>query len=441
MSRISYTRRQVCQLGLSSLAGLTMLDLAACGSSPSTGSSPNISMQLSFWGDASRNKLTQAAIKAFQKDSHPNTHFSTWFADFSSYFTKLNTQIAGGTSPDLIQMDMSYVKQYADDKQILDLTALTANKTIDVSDFDESLLTNSKYNNVLYGIPLGSNYECLIYDTALIKEAGVDAPPTTWTWDDYASYASKISKALSAKGIFGSHDASGAMDVFEIWVRQNGHDVYTADGKAGFTLDDVQTWFEYWSALRKSGACATAQIQATVTGSGPSAQLLAKGKSAFASGHSNQFSGYQKLTKDTLALQLIPLDAGKQPGNYQKPSMLMSIAPNSKNTDEAAKFINFITTQPDGVKAIGIDRGIPGSKRGLAALTPTLKAVDQATITYSATVTTNNQSRPKTVLDPSAAGKVLTNLGTVSQAVAFGRLTPAAAASQFLQNTQKTLAG
>ncbi len=444
MSNNSYTRRQVCQLGLSTLAGAAMLDLAACGGSTTTtttgnNSNPNVTLQLSFWGAASRNKLTQAAIKAYRKDGHSNTKVNSWFAAFSTYFTKLNTQIASGTSPDLIQMDMGYVKQYADEKQILDLTSLVNNKTLDLSDFDQTLLTDSKYNGVLYGIPLGGNYECMFYNTNLVQQAGVGAPPTTWTWDDFASYAGKISKALSSKQIYGSADASGAMDMFEIWVRSNGHDLYTASGQAGFTQDDIQTWFEYWDAMRKAGACAPAQLQATDTSAGPATALITKGKTAFATAHSNQFSGFQALITDPLKLQFVP--TGKQVGNYLKCSMMMSIAANSKNTDAAANFIQFLITNPDGVKAIGLDRGIPGSARAIAALTPTLKPIDQAVINYSAAIASNKQGRPKTIVDPAAAGKVLTSLGTVSQSVAFGKLSPAAGASQFFQNTQKTLAG
>lgn len=441
MTKISYTRRQVCQLGLSGLAGLTMLDLAACGGSTPTGSTsnPSVTMQLSFWGAASRNKLTQAAIKAYQKDGHSNVKINSWFEAFSTYFTKLNTQIASGTSPDLIQMDMGYVKQYADEKQIMDLTPLINNKTLDLSDFDQTLLADSSYNGVLYGIPLGGNYECMMYNSKLIQEAGVGAPPTTWTWDEFASYAGKVSKALSAQKIYGSSDASGAMDMFEIWVRSNGHDLYTTDGKAGFTQDDVTTWFEYWDAMRKSGACAPAQLQATDTSAGPATALISKGKTAFATAHSNQFSAFQTLSTDTLTLQFVP--TGQQVGNYLKCSMMMSIAANSKNAQEAAKFIQFLITNPDGVKAIGLDRGIPGSTRAINALTPKLKAVDQAVITYANAVVSNKQIRPKTILDPAAAGKVLTNLGKVSQSVGFGKLSPAAGASQFFQNTQKTLAG
>ena len=262
MSRILYTRRQACRLGWSGVAGLAMLDLAACGS-PTTstvagGSSETL--QLSFWGDASRNKLTRSAITSFQQ-SHNGITINSWFADFNSYFNKLNTQIAGGGIPDLIQMDMAYVAQYVNQHELLDLTSLTDDKTIDLSDFDQGLLANSEDNKVIYGIPLGGNYECMIYDTQIIQDAGLSAPPKSWTWADFADYTTKISKALAAKKIVGTQDSSSAIDIFEIWVRQHGRELYTTDGKIAFTADDAASWFSYWSDLRKAGGCASAYGQ------------------------------------------------------------------------------------------------------------------------------------------------------------------------------------
>jgi multiple sugar transport system substrate-binding protein len=434
MSRISYTRRQFCQIGLSGLAGLTLLDLAGCGSS-STGAASE-TMQLSFWGPASRNKLTQAAIKAFEQE-HPNITIHSWFADFSVYFNKLNTQIASGSIPDLIQMDMSYVAQYVKEQELLNLTSFVNDKTIDLSDFDQGMLKNSLVNGVNYGISLGGNYECMIYDTSLIQQAGVGNPPTTWTWDQYASYALSISKALKSKGVYGSPDASGAIDMFEIWVRQHGTELWTTDGKVAFSVDTVASWFSYWDSLRKSGACAPAQLQASVTGSGPSSSLLATGKAAFATGHSNQFSSYQDLTPHPLALQTVP--TGAMPGNYLKPSMLMSIAAKSKYAKDAATFINFLITDPKGVKAIGLDRGIPGSARARAALEPTLKPVDKAVLAYAALVASSGQTSPRTVLDPPGAGAVSTALSNVSQAVAFGKQSISAGAQSFYQQAVKAV--
>jgi multiple sugar transport system substrate-binding protein len=434
MSRISYTRRQFCQIGLSGLAGLSLLDLAACGGS--TGAAATETMQLSFWGPASRNKLTQAAIKAF-KEEHSNIDIHSWYADFSVYFNQLNTQIASGTIPDLIQMDMSYLAQYVNEHELLDLTSFVNDKTIDLSDFDQGMLKNSEDKGVLYGISLGGNYECMVYDTVLVQQAGVGAPPTSWTWEQYATYAANLSKALKSKGIYGSPDASGAMDMFEIWVRQRGKELWTTDGKVAFTVDDVASWFSYWDGLRKSGACAPAQLQASVTGSGPSASLLAKGKTVFATGHSNQFSSFQALTKNTLALQTVPTGSG--PGNYLKPSMLMSISAKSKYAKDAATFINFLITDPKGVKAIGLDRGIPGSARARTTLAPTLKPADKAVMSYADLVASSGTASPRTVLDPAGAGQVSTELSNISQAVGFGKQSITAGAQTFYQNAVKAI--
>lgn len=431
MSRTYYTRRQVCQLGVSSLA---MLGLASCGSTSTTPS--NETLQLSFWGDASRNKLTKNAINAYHTN-HTNVTIHSWFADFSSYFNKLNTQIAGGTTPDLIQMDMSYVQQYVNEKILLDLSPFIADKTIDLSDFDQGMLKNSEDKNIVYGIPMGGNYECMVYDKNLVQEAGVSDPPATWTWDDFATYTTQISKALASKPVYGTQDMSGAIDVFEIWVRQHGTELYTPDGKIAFNVDVISSWFDYWSKLRTSGGCAPAQLQATVTGSGPSTTLLAQGKAAFTTGHSNQFSSYQVLTKHTLALQQLPTGPG--PGLYLKPSMLMSIAAKSKFAKDSADFINFLITNPNGAKAIGLDRGVPGSARARAALNPTLKPVDQAVLTYTAAVTSSGQSTPRTVLDPAGAGKIQTALTKVAQAVSFGQQSISDAANSFYQQSQKAV--
>ncbi len=433
MSRISFTRRQFCQIGLSSLAGLSLLDLAACGSS--TGAATE-TLQLSFWGPASRNKLTQAAIKAF-KAEHSNIDIHSWYADFSAYFNQLNTQIASGTIPDLIQMDMSYLAQYVNEHELLDLTPFVNDKTIDLSDFDQGMLKNSEDNGVNYGISLGGNYECMIYDTVLVQQAGAGAPPSSWTWDQFATYAANLTKALKSQGIYGAPDASGARDMFEIWVRQRGKELWTTDGKVAFTVDDAASWFTFWDGMRKSGGCAPAQLQATVTGSGPSGSLLASGKTVFATGHSNQFSSYQALKKNALAMQTVPTGSG--PGNYLKPSMLMSIAAKSKYAKDAAAFINFLITNPNGVKAIGLDRGVPGSARARAALEPTLQDVDKAVLAYSELVASSGTASPRTVLDPAGAGKVSTELSNAAQAVSFGKTSIADGARTFYQNSVKAI--
>src|SRR6185437_11294138 len=166
MGRHLYTRRQAVRLGLGSLGSLALLDLAACGGSTTAASGETL--QMSFWGNASRNKLTRKAIQAFQQ-KHTNITINSWYVDFTVYFNKLNTQIAGGSAPDLIQMDMSYLAEFDKNHLLLDLTPYINDKTIDLSKFDAGLMKSSEDNGVPYGIALGGNYECMAYDTNLVQ--------------------------------------------------------------------------------------------------------------------------------------------------------------------------------------------------------------------------------------------------------------------------------
>ncbi|HEY7419773.1 MAG TPA: extracellular solute-binding protein, partial [Ktedonobacteraceae bacterium] len=428
MCRRMYTRRQAVQIGLSSIGSLALLDLAACGNIAASNTGHD-TLQMSFWGNASRNKLTKNAIQAFHQ-IHPNITINTWYEDFTVYFDKLNTQIASGSAPDLIQMDMSYLAQYDKQHLLLDLTPYINDKTIDLTNFDKNMMTSSEDKGTPYGISLGGNYECMLYDSNVIQQANVGALPTTMTWQEFGTYTGELSKALASKKVYGTADASGYMDLFEIWIRQQGKELWTTDGKVNYTVDDVAAWFNYWNGLRASGACVPAETQAAVTGSGASASLLTKGKAVFDTTHSNQFVGFQTLVQHTLNFQQVP--TGPKPGLYQKPSMLLSVAASSKYAKDGATFINFLINNTAGVRAIGLDRGVPGSTTSQAALQPTLSASDKKVVAYGSLVASSGQVNPKTVLDPPGASKILKALTNVAQQVSFGKMSATAGAQSFI---------
>jgi multiple sugar transport system substrate-binding protein len=437
MCRRMYTRRQAVQIGLSSIGSLALLDLAAACGGTGTSSTGHDTLQMSFWGNASRNKLTKNAIQAFHQQ-HPNITINTWYEDFTVYFNKLNTQIASGTAPDLIQMDMSYLAQYDKQHLLLDLTPYIKDKTIDLTNFDKNMMASSEDHGTPYGISLGGNYECMLYDSNLVQQSGVGTPPTTMTWTEFATYTGELSKALASQKIYGTTDASGYMDLFEIWIRQQGKELWTSDGKVNYTVDDVTAWFNYWNGLRSAGACVPAETQAAVTGSGASASLLTKGKTVFDTTHSNQFVGFQQLNQHTLNFQQIP--TGPKPGIYNKPSMLLSISASSKYAKDGAMFINFLINDPAGVRALGLDRGIPGNPASQAALLPTLDASDKKVLAYASQVASSGQVTTKTVLDPPGASKIITALTNVAQQVGFGKLSATAGAQSFVQQSQQALA-
>lgn len=219
-----------------------------------------------FLGSHLTQSINKKAIQSFQA-TNPNVIIHSTFSDWTSYWDKLNTQIAGGNTPDLIQMDLAYVAQYVKQNIILDLTPFIKDKTFDTSNFEPTLLKNSEYNGKLYGVPLGGNYAAFVYDTTFVQQSGAGTPPTLMSYQDFANYTKELTNALKSKGIYGTVDPSGQILNFEGWVRQRGKNLYTPDGKLGFDATDAAEWFDYWNGLRTSGACIPAQMQASVSGS------------------------------------------------------------------------------------------------------------------------------------------------------------------------------
>jgi multiple sugar transport system substrate-binding protein len=430
--KTTYNRRQVLAMGAGSVAGLSLLGLAACGGTSTAGTDH---LQLYFWGSTSRDKLTRQAIQAYEK-KHSAVKITSQFTSWDAYWNKLSTEIAGNSEPDLIQMDMRYIAEYVKKGLILDLSSAISKKTIDLSDFDQSLLSGSLVNGKSYGIPLGGNYQALLYDEDLVTKA--KAPiPATFTWDEFATYCIQLNKAL---GIPGSGDESTNITAFELWVRQRGEELYTADGGLAFKEQDAADWFDYWSKLRQAKGCVSIEQAAeALTGGTPTTNIV-KGQAVFTLTLSNLLDAFQVLMQHHLGIHTTPAGpTGSQGGMYLKTAMLMSVSSKTKYADDSTGFVGFLINDPEGIEAINVERGIPGSAKARALLLPSLSPTDKATSIYVDATSKSTQVRSKTVLDPSGAGEVEQALIRNAQAVGFGKTSVANGAKTFFADAQKAL--
>jgi multiple sugar transport system substrate-binding protein len=435
----SLKRREFLRVGVAALAGSSALGLVSCGGGGGSGnSSPTVPLKLEFWGTTERDKRTKQVVNLF-KQSHPNIKITTQFTDFYSYWVKLGTEISGGNEPDLLQMDLSYLAQFIQKGLILDLTKYIP-KSIHLADFDQVLLKGAEANNTIYGVPLGGNYQSAFYRTDLLTKAGVGDPDPNMTWDEFANYTGKISKALG-KGVWGTDDGSNNAIIFEVFIRQRGKEIYTSDGQINYSKQDLVDWWTFWDDLRKSGACLPASLGAgapTTTSTTPPDSPLINGKSVFHFDWSNLIVAWQKFTPHKLGMAVFPQGpAGSQIGHYFKVSQMMSISSKTKHPDEAASFIDFMINDPGAVKALDIERGIPGSARAREILKPQLTKVQQDELNYISLAA--KYARPRTILDPPGAGQVTTAFQLYASKIAFGQVSISAGADQFLADAQKAL--
>jgi multiple sugar transport system substrate-binding protein len=409
---------------LAGLAGLA----GACGTGKKT-SAGGTTIEMTWWGSTERHRRTQDALAAFAR-THPDVKVTTDFTGWGGYWDKLATRTAGGNPPDVIQMDYSYIVEYARRGSLRVLDDLVPN-TLHLAGFGPDVLDAGRIGDKLYGVNAGVNSMGLLSNLTQLKSLGFDPPTGTMTWAEFAALTKRIGK----KGVFGTEYAAADGNALECWLRQRGGALFTAAGGLGFTRADLAEWFGYWEDLRKAKAAASADLQATVTGDVQNT-LLVRRKAIFDFASSNQLTAYASLVKDEVGLMMYP--TGSRPGQYLKPSMLLSISAKSKHAKEAGALIDALLNDPELTAILGSERGIPPSPTVRAALKPKADAVERRTYEYIDFVGTRvgPLPAPAPLGGAEVTGKILTYAG---QQVSFGKASIDQAVARFFEDADRAL--
>lgn len=341
------SRRRVTALA----AGLAALGVlaAGCGSSADSGSAGGkVTIRYSWWGDATRATMVKKTVALFEK-KYPNITIKTDYAVYGDFWEKFNTQAAGGNPPDVFQNSVTFLQEYGQDKHVLlDLTPEVKKGNLDLKGFRNGLEKAGDVDGKLYGVPVGANTFGLVYNPAAFKKIGV-TPKPGWTWDEYRAAVKKISDGGAVKG---ASDTAGVMYLYDLVLRQQGKAFFTRTG-LGFTKADLTKWWTQEYAKNKAGQFVAAKKANQVQPKSPLSADLSASEFTW----DNFLTTYQALTKTPLAIAPIPTLDGRTTGQYLS-SLMLSGAATTKHPDEVAKFITFMTHDPEVGKIMGYNRGI-----------------------------------------------------------------------------------
>ncbi|MEV5502652.1 extracellular solute-binding protein [Nonomuraea fuscirosea] len=405
-----------------------LLAVSACGGGSSGGSDGGaVELRFGWWGNNDRAAATQKVIEAFQA-KNPGIKVKGGYTDFNSYFDRLATEVAGGRAPDVITLGGAYPREYGDRGALLDL-AKTGLKTDKIG---AAALDNGKFGGVQYGVPTGVNAISLIVNESVFEKAGVDLPEEdTWTWDDFKRIAKELAQKLP-KGTFALADPTRT-DMLDVYSRQRGEALYTADGKVGIGEKTLVDWWTMTLELMNAGATPPAsQTAELITQPAPEQSLMGRGQAAMQFDWSNQLSALSKAAGQPLRLMRVPGESGAtQPGMWLQASQIYSINAKSEHPQEAAKFVDFLVNSPDAGKIILADRGIPANSDVRTAIQDVLGEPEKAQATFIDALTP--KAGPPLVIGPAGSTDTPKILDRVNAEVLFARQQPAAAATDFVQ--------
>ncbi len=390
-------------------------------------------LRVFWWGGQDRQKRTLAAMAAYAA-KNPGLTTDGESVAFADFITRLSTQVAGGNPPDLFQMDYRYITEYARNGVLEPLDGYIGT-LINFGDWDKASIDSCRVDGKLYAINLGNNTDSLFFDTEAYGKAGIKDIPLNTSWKDYFAMAAEVTKANGGK-YYGSTDSSGRAKAFENWLRQMGKDMY-GDKALGHTADDLAAWFQLWADARTANAVPPADVTA-LDKDGPDSNMIALGYAATTFSHTNNLVAYQGATKKQLGITLYPQGAGPNPGNYLKPSQMWSISSKSANKEDAIKLANYTVNDPEGVKAFGVERGVPASASMRTAVEEVISPVDKLQLEFIGKVGNSVGELPPP--PPSGAAQIEDMLLNISQQVAFGAMSAQDAAKQYFDSATAIVA-
>jgi N,N'-diacetylchitobiose transport system substrate-binding protein len=121
--------------------------------------------------------IVNATNAKFQKD-HPGWNVNVQFQTWGTHLQKFDATLAGGNTPDVIEMGNTEMTKYMAAGAFQDLTALK-------STFDNSstwlsgLAASGRYGGKVYGVPYYAGSRVVTYRTDLFKKAGIAKTPTS----------------------------------------------------------------------------------------------------------------------------------------------------------------------------------------------------------------------------------------------------------------------
>jgi multiple sugar transport system substrate-binding protein len=225
-------------------------DNASAGASvsPVTAAEPTSPVTITFSSWVGDSPQMQKFAKDFH-ELHPNITVEFQAVSAGQSTTKLITQVAGGTAPDVAFVDASAVTEFASRNALVNLDGYMAGSaTTKADDFVPAFLTMSQVDGSTYGLPYDGETTGLFYRTDMFEAAGIADPPATW--DDFEAAAQALTDP--AKKTYGfAVFAPEAEYYWEPWLWQGGGHLTTDDGNAvAFNSAEGKQAADFYVGLR-----------------------------------------------------------------------------------------------------------------------------------------------------------------------------------------------
>lgn len=343
-----------CLAGCSGNSASGSSQASATGESSSS-NGEQVTLRFSWWGGDARHEATIKAAELYM-EKNPNVKIEFEYSGWDGYKDKLVTQLAGGTAPDIMQVDYKWIYDFRNQAQYF--TDPRDLEGLDLSDFDESAYNGCWVGDELQGVPTGLNVNTLIVDKPFFEEHGLDfSDPTSWTWDKVMEEGIRVHQENPDHYLL--NEFPSGISLVKTLLAQKGAELVDKDYNVACTEEQLVDALKTLRAFIDNGVMLPYEQSA----------IYAQQTEQFPKWLDNEMGMFMQVASTIpsfadmdLEVMLVPrYEDAVNSGATLYPTNMLCVNAASPNQEEAAKFLNFFFNDPEAIAILGDVRGVPAT--------------------------------------------------------------------------------
>ena len=404
-------------------------------------------LRFGYWTNVTRTAQTNQVLELFTQQT--GIYVETIEGTFGEFWPMMDTLSTTGNLPDMMQHDVAHLLRYHQNNLLLDLRPFINDNRIDVRNLPAATVEQGRLGAGIYAIPIGMNFASVLYNRTLLDSLGLTAP-RNMNVQQFIDLSREIYRRSGVRTNWVSNDPTNPLIAI---LRGQNVELFERTPAGGFRMGgtpaNYQVFFdilhqgiqegwhfraEHWGGRDRFALTTDPMVYPA------NLQANANLRSWMAVAWNGQAAGFQGALLDGTVALTTPPSANPARSNFGRASMFWSISAQASNPAAAAQLISFFINNQQANEIIQFERGVPANSVILTAITPLLSPPNQAAAEFATWVSQPGNSTPFDGLAPPARVEIRDYLTLVSDLVAMGQLTPAAAATRFFNEANAMLA-
>jgi len=324
----------------------------------------DVTLRFMWWGGDARHQATLAVIDRYKELT--GVTIQAEYQGWDGYEQKFMTQLAGGTAPDICQIDAPWLLNLVQRKMFVNLKD---HPLVDFTQFEPAFIESScTVLGEVPCLPCGINCFRFFANKDFLDKHAIDIDKT-YTWDEFFALGEQI-HADNPDEYLLAWDPGEPWQFYDEYIRQKtGLYLLSDDFTVAVGREDI---IDGLSMLQKmydtNTSLPLSEVQPFYAAMDTNPKWIA-GQIGGLPDFTSKYVVWEESSDFPVVSMKLPVAAdAKGHGATCRPSQFWGVPTCSKNQEEAIKFINWALTDPEAAVLLGTVRSVPAAKSSFDVL-------------------------------------------------------------------------